>query len=258
MGHLNLTFLGTGTSQGVPVIGCHCEVCSSNNPKDKRLRTSALIESDQGTRVLIDSGPDFREQMLRERVDYLDSILITHSHRDHVGGLDDVRSYNHIQNMDMPIYSNRIALDELKKMYSYAFEKNKYPGLPAFELIELGEESFRIKDLEIIPIEVMHHKLPITAFRIGNLTYITDAKYIEEKEVKKIEGTEILIVNALREEEHFSHFNICEALELIDRIRPKKSYFTHISHTILHNRLQPKLPDNVYLAYDNLKITIDY
>lgn len=257
MGYLTLVFLGTGTSQGVPVIGCACEVCSSKDHKDKRLRTSCLITSDKGTRIVIDSGPDFREQMLKNKVAYIDAILITHSHRDHVGGLDDVRSYNYLQQMDMPIYGNVFALDELKKVYSYAFADSKYPGLPSFELNEVNiENSFKIKELEVIPIEVLHYRLPILGYRIGKLAYITDAKSISEKETQKLIGLDILVVNALRKEEHFSHFTIEEALELIDKVKPKKSYLIHISHSISHAKVQAELPENVFLAYDGLKIKV--
>lgn len=259
MGNLTLIFLGTGTSQGVPVIGCNCEVCSSKDIRDKRLRTSCLIVSDQGTQIVIDSGPDFREQMLRHKVGYLDAILITHSHRDHIGGLDDVRSYNYIQNKDMPIYANSYAIKDLKKTYSYAFEDNKYPGLPCFDLIEVDKnKKFQINELDIIPIEVLHYKLPILGYRIGNLTYITDGKHIGDNELEEIKDSEILVINALREEEHFSHFTVKEALDIIEKVKPRKAYFIHISHSILHHRLQEKLPDNVYLAYDNLKISLNY
>ncbi|MDD2288007.1 MAG: MBL fold metallo-hydrolase [Bacteroidales bacterium] len=259
MGNLKLCFLGTGTSQGVPVIGCNCEVCSSNDIRDKRLRTSCIITSDQGTQILIDSGPDFREQMLRHKVSYLDAILITHSHRDHIGGLDDVRSYNYLQSKAMPIYSNAHTLRELKTTYSYAFQDMKYPGLPAFDLKEVNKnQSFSINELEIIPIEVIHYKLPILGYRIGNITYITDAKTISNTEIKKIIGTEILIVNALREEEHFSHFTLSEALDLVEIVKPKKAYFIHISHSMLHSRIQAKLPGNVFLAYDDLEISSNF
>ena len=258
MGNLKIIFLGTGTSQGVPLIGCHCEVCSSNNIKDKRLRTSCLIESKQGTIITIDAGPDFRQQMLTYKVDRLDAILITHSHHDHVSGLDDVRSYNYLQKEAMPIYGNKIALREIKNIFSYAFSDTKYPGLPTFELRNIDKsETFKIKDLEVIPIEVMHYNLPIFAYRIGNFAYITDAKTISQEEEKKLQGVEYLVVNALRKEEHFSHFTLSEALALIKRLNPKQAYLTHISHYLgLHEEIQKELPPNVALAYDGLTIEV--
>ena len=258
MGTLRITFLGTGTSQGVPLIGCHCEVCSSTDVKDKRLRTSCLIESEQGTVLTIDAGPDFRQQMLTNNVDRLDAILVTHSHRDHISGLDDVRSYNYLQSEAMPIFSNKIALKEIKRAFSYAFSDTKYPGLPTFNLINIEKKNkFNIKELEIIPIEVMHFKLPIMAYRINNFAYITDGKTITPKEKEKLKGVEYLVLNALRKEEHFSHFTLDEALALIDEIKPKQAYLTHISHNLgLTKDLEKELPSNVSLAYDGLTIKV--
>lgn len=258
MGTLRITFLGTGTSQGVPLIGCHCEVCSSTDIKDKRLRTSCLIESEQGTVLTIDAGPDFRQQMLTNNVDRLDAILVTHSHRDHISGLDDVRSYNYLQDEAMHIYSNKIALLEIKKAFAYAFSETKYPGLPNFELINIeNEETFNVKELKIIPIEVIHYKLPIMAYRINNFAYITDAKTISKEEKEKLKGVEYLVLNALRKEEHFSHFTLDEALALINEIKPKQAYLTHISHNLgLTKDLEKELPSNVSLAYDGLTIKV--
>ncbi len=258
MGNLRITLLGTGTSQGVPLIGCHCEVCLSKNPKDKRLRSSCLIESKEGTVLSIDAGPDFRQQMLTYNVSRLDAILVTHSHRDHISGLDDVRSYNYLQSEAMPIYSNKMALEEIKCAFAYCFREPRYPGLPNFKLCVIDKkESFRVKELEVIPIEVMHHKLPILAYRINNFAYITDAKTINEEEMEKLRGVEFMVVNALRREEHFSHFNLQEALDLIKEIKPKQAYLTHISHFLgLHNEVTKELPSNVSLAYDGLTIEI--
>lgn len=260
MGYLNIVFLGTGTSQGVPVIGCDCEVCLSNDEKDKRLRSSILITSDKGTQITIDAGPDFRTQMLNERVKYLDAILVTHAHRDHVSGLDDVRSYNYLQQSSMPIIANKYAVESIKKEFSYAFANTKYPGLPEFSMQEIDVEthsSIRIKELEVIPIEVMHFKLPILAYRIGDFAYITDAKAISLQEKEKLKGVKHLVVNALRKEEHFSHFSLQEALNLIEEIKPEKAYLTHISHFLgLDEEISKELPSNVQLAYDGLKIRI--
>jgi len=258
MGNLRIVFLGTGTSQGVPLIGCHCEVCSSNDTKDKRLRSSCLIESKEGTILTIDAGPDFRQQMLTYNVDRLDAILVTHSHRDHISGLDDVRSYNYLQSGAMPIFGNSIALEEIKAAFSYAFTESRYPGLPTFKLCTVNKnEKFRVNELEIIPIEVMHYKLKILGYRIKNFAYITDAKTISDEEKEKLRGVEYLVVNALRREEHFSHFTLCEALDLIKEINPKQAYLTHISHALgLEKEVNKELPSNVSLAYDGLTIEI--
>lgn len=261
MGYLDIVFLGTGTSQGVPVIGCDCEVCLSNAKKDKRLRSSILITSNLGTQITIDAGPDFRTQMLNASVKYLDAILVTHAHRDHVSGLDDVRSYNYLQQSSMPIYANKYAIKSIKNEFSYAFAQTKYPGLPEFSMqeVDVGKQnSIKIKELEVTPIEVMHFKLPILAYRIGNFAYITDAKTISEKEKQKLKGVKHLVVNALRKEEHFSHFSLQEALNLIEEIKPEKAYLTHISHFLgFHEEISKELPSNVQLAYDGLKIRVE-
>ena len=262
MGSLKLTFLGTGTSLGVPIIGCPCEVCLSKDPKDKRLRTSAFIQTDKGVCLCIDSGPDFREQMLREGIEKIDAVLITHEHRDHVAGLDDVRAYNYIQQKPMPIYGNSLALKGLQKMFYYAFRKKLYPGSPEFELHKINpkkDKSFFIEGVEIIPIEVMHAQLPTLAYRIGKLAYVTDAKTIDPKEEEKLYGVNTLIVNALRKEEHFSHFSLSEALALVERVKPKVTYLTHLSHLMgPYASFEKKLPANVHLAYDGLQIEEEY
>lgn len=258
MGNLRIVFLGTGTSQGIPLIGCHCEVCSSKDNKDKRLRASCLIKSKEGTTLAIDSGPDFRQQMLTHNVDRLDAVLVTHSHRDHISGLDDVRSYNYLQAKAMPVFGNKIALDEIKNMFYYAFTESKYPGLPIFKLSTVDKnKSFNINELEITPIEVLHYKLPVLGYRIRNFAYITDAKTITKKERAKLKGVEFLVVNALRKEDHFSHFSLDEALELIKEVNPKQAYLTHISHYLgLHKEVDKELPSNVSLAYDGLTIEV--
>jgi phosphoribosyl 1,2-cyclic phosphate phosphodiesterase len=259
MGYLDIVFLGTGTSQGVPVIGCNCEVCSSKGAKDKRLRSSVLITSDKGTSLCIDAGPDFRYQMLRENVSKLDAILVTHSHRDHVGGLDEVRAFNYIQQSSMPIYANQYAAKGIREEFAYAFAENAYPGLPQFNLIEIiPEDSIVVNELTVQAIEVMHYKLPTLAYRIGNFAYITDAKTISDKEVEKLYGLDTLVVNALRKEEHFSHFSLDEALALINKVKPRKAYLTHISHFLgIHEEINAELSQNVELAYDGLRLRVE-
>lgn len=259
MGYLDIVFLGTGTSQGVPVIGCDCEVCRSKESKDQRLRSSVLITSDKQTKLCIDAGPDFRYQMLKENVSRLDAIFVTHSHRDHVGGLDEVRSFNYLQQSPMPIYANKYATQGIRSEFAYAFAQNQYPGLPQFDLREITpQDKIIVKELEIQPIEVMHFKLPTLAYRIGKFAYITDAKTISNKEREKLYGLDCLVVNALRKEEHFSHFTLKEALNLIKEVKPQKAYLTHISHFLgLHDEIEPTLPENVHLAYDGLRLRIE-
>ena len=255
---MKLTFLGTGTSQGVPVIACRCRVCRSVDERDRRLRTSALLTTDDGKHILFDIGPDFRQQMLRQGVERLDAILVTHAHRDHVAGLDDVRSFNYVQHKNMDVYLNAIAKHALLRDYAYIFEHHEYPGLPEAELHEVNSE-FRIQDseLEITPIKAMHKDLPILAFRVGKLAYITDANYIGPEEMEKLEGVEVLVINALRKERHWSHFCLPEALEVIERLGPGRAYLTHISHEMgLHAEVEKELPKGVFLAYDNLEVEI--
>jgi phosphoribosyl 1,2-cyclic phosphate phosphodiesterase len=252
---LKVVFLGTGTSQGVPVIACNCRVCSSANPKDTRLRTSAYIETEH-TKLIIDSGPDFRYQVLRSGIQTLDAILFTHQHRDHIAGLDDVRSFNFKQQMAMPVYGNDLVIDQIKREFHYVFE-SKYPGIPQLEIHKIHNEPFQVKDLSITPIEVLHHKLPVFGFRIKDFTYITDANTISNKEMEKIHGSKTLVINALQKDDHISHFTLQEALEIIEIIKPNKAYLTHISHNMgLHQEISKELPPNIFLAYDGLSITI--
>lgn len=254
---MKVTFLGTGTSQGVPVIGCQCNVCLSKNSKDKRLRTSILIEFENNKNIVIDTGPDFRQQMLRENVSKLDAVLYTHEHKDHTAGLDDVRAYNFLHKMDMPIYARKNVLDQLKKEFEYIFTDNKYPGVPRVVINEVKNKMFKLCDHSILPIEVLHYKLPVFGYRINDFTYITDANQINPKELEKIKGTKILVINALRRKKHISHFTLDEALDLIHQIKPEKAYLTHASHYLgTHNEVSNELPNNIYLAYDGLTINI--
>lgn len=252
---MKLTFLGTGTSQGVPVISCRCRVCRSADRRDKRLRTSALVETDGGKNILIDIGPDFREQMLREDVCHVEGILVTHAHRDHVAGLDDVRAFNYVQGQRMDLYANDTALSILRRDYGYIFSDEHYPGLPEVDLHRVGEAPFMVGGQTVIPIHAMHRYMPVTGFRIGGLTYITDANHIEPDQLEKAKGSEVLVVNALRHEPHFSHFCLKEALEIVEIVRPREAYLTHLSHDYgLYAECQSELPPNVHLAYDGLKI----
>ncbi len=252
-----VTVLGSGTSQGVPVIACECEVCISSDTKDKRLRCSVLIEKN-GETWLIDAGPDFRYQMLRANVKNLNGIMLTHEHKDHVAGLDDVRAFNFKNGKDMDIYCSNNVEDALRREFHYVFENSSYPGVPKFKIQIIQNQSFHIESLgEIIPIQVMHYKMPVFGFRIDNFAYVTDAKTIAEEEIEKLFHLDMLIVNCLREEEHISHFNLQEVLKLIERLNPKKTYLTHISHVFgTQIAIEEKLPASVFVAYDGLKLTI--
>ena len=255
MAEITLTFLGTGTSQGVPVIACQCPVCLSDNPKDNRTRTSALLNYN-GKNVVIDTGPDFRQQMLREKIRQLDAILFTHEHKDHISGMDDIRAYNYISGQAMPVYATELVEAGLRKEFHYIFADFQYPGIPQIDLRRLDNDPFELFGAQITPITVMHYKLPVKAFRVGNLTYVTDANFISPEEKEKIKGTEVLIVNALRKEKHISHFTLDEALAFIAEIQPRKAYLTHISHLMgKHEDVSKTLPSNVHIAYDGLTIT---
>ena len=260
---MKLTFLGTGTSQGVPVIGCRCAVCCSDDPRDRRLRTSAMVEW-RGVRLVIDAGPDFRYQLLREGVSRLDGILLTHFHKDHIGGLDDVRALNFV---DYPraihpvdLYATRHTLEVVRKDYDYAFVVDKYRGVPEIRLHEIDEASpFRIGDAEIVPIAGRHSaRFAVTGFRFGPLAYLTDFKQIDDEELEKLAGVEVLVVNALRYAPHDSHWNVEEALEVIGRVRPRRALLTHMSHEIGRYAVSNEgLPEGVELAYDGLSIELN-
>ena len=251
-----VTFLGTGTSQGIPIIGCKCPVCLSNDPKDKRLRSSIHIEVD-GLSIVIDSGPDFRQQILREDIEKLDAIIFTHDHKDHTGGLDDVRAFNYIQQKAMQVYAEPLVLETIKREYSYAFAENPYPGVPQIELNTIENKPFYIGKTLIEPIRGMHYKLPVLGFKIGDFAYLTDMNFISDEELKKVEGIKTLVINALRFKKHMSHFNLEEALEVIERSKASQAYLTHISHYLDFNEKIPEhVPSNIKPAYDGLKIEI--
>ena len=252
---MKLTFLGTGTSQGVPVIACHCRVCRSGDIRDSRLRTSALLTVDDRN-ILFDIGPDFRQQMLREKVEHIDAILITHAHRDHVAGLDDIRSFNYVQHRKMEVYLNAEARHAIERDYHYIFEPHQYPGLPEANLHTV-EGPFTVGDIPVMPIKAMHKDLPVLGFRIGELAYITDANYIAPEEMAKLQGVKVLVINALRKEKHFSHYCLSEALEIIGKVAPERAFLTHMSHEMgLHAEISAELPAGVQLAYDGLTIEV--
>ena len=252
---MEITFLGTGTSQGVPVIGCNCEVCISENTKDKRLRTSILIEH-ENTHVVIDTGPDFRQQMLREKVNHLDAIVFTHEHKDHMAGLDDVRAYNYITKKAMDIYGSKSVHAAIKRDFHYVFQSEKYPGVPELNLHEIESSPFLINKMTFTPIEVWHHMMKVNAFRINNFTYITDANRIEKNELEKIRGSKVIVINALRKEAHISHFTMQQAVEILKELKPEQGFLTHLSHQIgKHDSITSELPNFISIAYDGLKIT---
>lgn len=254
---MKITFLGTGTSQGIPIIGSNHPVCLSDNPKDKRLRVSVMIEWDDITYV-VDCGPDFRQQMLKANCKKIDAILFTHEHTDHVIGLDDIRPFFFRQG-DVPIYAHKRVLKALKKRFDYIFidEDKKYPGVPSVTVNKIKNAPFKIENHEIMPVNVEHNRLQVFGFRFNDFAYLTDVKTVEKKERKKLEGVKTLVINALRIEPHHSHFNLEEALEFISDIKPESAYLTHISHHLgFHDEVQQQLPKNVYLAYDNLQIEI--
>lgn len=253
---MRITFLGTGTSQGVPIIGCKCVVCSSTDPKDKRLRTSVMLELNS-KRFVIDTGPDFRQQMLKEAVDDITAVVYTHEHRDHVAGMDDLRAFNYILGKKIDLYANIKTQNALKQQFSYVFSEKKYPGIPEVSLHTISNEPFSIEGVKFIPITVKHMYLEVLGFRIGDFTYITDANFISDEEKKKIIGSKILVLNALRRDPHPSHFTFSEAVQLAGELKCSTTYFTHISHQLgLHQEVEKELPSNIRLAYDGLHLTL--
>lgn len=259
MGELKITVLGSGTSQGVPVIGCKCEVCQSSDPKDKRLRSSIMI-STESQNYVVDTGPDFRQQMLRENIDSLRAVIYTHEHKDHIAGMDDVRSFNFLEKRDMELFCTEEVEKALKREFYYAFETVKYPGVPSVKVNRIGDEPFQLPEGPTVqPINVWHYKMPVKGFRIGDFTYLTDMKTISDQQLKKVIGTKILIIDCLRRKEHMSHLNLEQALYLIDKIKPEKAYLTHISHLFdTHENILKELPDGVEPAYDGLKLSANF
>lgn len=253
---IKITFLGTGTSQGIPVIACDCDVCVSKDPRDNRLRSSVLL-SVGDKNIVIDTGPDFRQQMLRANVQHLEAVIYTHSHKDHVAGMDDVRAFNFKQKQDMEIYCTRAVEEALKREFSYVFGGNPYPGIPKVNINLIDNQLFEVNGISFLPIEVMHYKMPVFGYRLGDFAYITDAKTVAPAEKAKLKGTKILVVNALRISEHISHFNLEEALAFIDEIQPEQAYLTHISHLLgKHADVEVTLPKHVRIAHDGMEILL--
>lgn len=253
---IKITFLGTGTSSGIPLLTCTCDTCSSIDFRDKRLRSSIMINY-KNKNILVDTGPDFRQQMLRENIREIDAVLITHSHHDHVAGLDEIRAYNFSMKRDIDFYANEIAESELRKHFDYVFRADKYPGIANVNIKPIGKNALNVEGIEVIPIEVMHNKLPVVAFRIDDFAYVTDIKTISDEEFEKLKGVKHLVLSVLRHEEHFSHFNYKEALDFIDKLKPKHTYFMHLSHQFgKHKDLEKMVSNNISIAYDGMKIVV--
>jgi phosphoribosyl 1,2-cyclic phosphate phosphodiesterase len=253
---LKVTFLGTGTSIGVPVITCDCPVCISADQRDKRMRTSIMLEI-KGLTFVIDCGPDFRHQMLRKNVMNLDAVIFTHEHRDHIAGLDDVRAFNYVLNKKIDIYGTPRVMEAIRIEFPYIFSESRYFGAPQLTIHPIDDQPFTIMGIEFIPIQVMHEKLPVTGFRVGDFTYITDASYISGPELMKIKGSRVIVLNALRNSKHVSHFSVGEAVEILKELQPEKAFLTHLSHFVgLHEEVNKKLPDFIQLAWDGLELEV--
>ena len=254
---LKITFLGTGTSSGVPMIACDCEVCTSTDKKDKRLRSSILVQS-PNTTLVVDTGPDFRYQMLREKVKHLDAVVFTHPHKDHLAGLDDVKAFNFISKKPMPLYADSLTEKALRHDFYYAFSDVRYPGVPELILNTITLKPFMVGDIPIIPIQVWHMKMPVLGFRFGKFTYITDANHIDDAEKEKIKGTQTLVLNALRKTKHISHFTLDEAISMIQELKVPEAYLTHVSHQLgKHTDVEKELPKGIHLAYDELVLEFE-
>jgi len=254
--NVKLTFLGTGTSQGVPVVACQCPVCLSDNPKDKRLRSSVMIEADDQC-LVVDAGPDFRQQMLAHQVRQLHGILLTHEHVDHIFGLDDIRAFNWVQKQATDIYAEERVQIAIKRIFDYVFANFKYPGIPQMHLHLIENKPFRIGNLAVMPVRVYHYKLPVFGFRFDKLAHVTDVNRLEGAEMDKLRGLEVLVLNALRKEDHISHYSLPQALEVIAELKPKAAYLTHLSHQMgFHEEVQKELPENVFLAWDGLVVEV--
>lgn len=254
---LKITFLGTGTSSGVPMIGCGCVVCTSPDKRDKRFRSSILVESPE-TILVVDVGPDFRCQMLRQQVKRLDAVVLTHSHKDHIAGMDDTKAFTYFTGKAMKVYAEAPTEAAIRREYYYAFDNDKYPGTPDFEMIPISTEPFIVGDIPVIPVRVWHLKMPVLGFRFGKFTYITDANFIDETEKNKIRGSEVVVLNALRKQKHVSHFNLQEAIDLVTELKIPEAYLTHISHQLgRHVEVEDELPKGIHLAHDGLLLNFD-
>jgi len=254
---MKIIFLGTGTSQGVPVIGCKCYTCLSEDAHDKRLRSSVFVEVDD-TAMVIDTGPDFRQQILREHIIKLDAVIFTHGHKDHTAGLDDVRAFNFMQKKPMDVYATRIVQNTIKREYNYAFADEKYPGVPQINLHLITNKPFIVNNIEVVPVKAIHYISVVFGYRLKNFAYLTDVSKIAPKEISKLYNLDVLVINALREKKHYSHFNIEQAIQLIDEVKPKRAFLTHISHNMGRQaQMESTLPDNVRFAWDGLEIMVN-
>ena len=254
--NMRLTFLGTGTSTGVPVIACNCDVCQSLDVKDKRFRTSVMLSVGE-TNIVIDCGPDFRIQMLRHKVDNIDAVLFTHAHRDHIAGLDDIRAFNYILNKTIDVYGSAETLAAVKEQFPYIFVPGRYFGVPQLTMNTIDEKPFRIGNIEFLPIQVLHQEMKVFGYRVGDFSYVTDANFISPEQMEKLKGSSVIVLNALRNSRHVSHFSLNEALEILNALKPERAYLTHISHFLgKHDLVESKLPPNIHLAYDGLQIDL--